>query len=188
MFKIIRTFISGSKLSYGNWHVKLLTLLAKILKPECYVELGIYHAEVVNKLIPHCEKIYAVDINNESSAFIKKSKKVHFHNVSSELFLDFVIINDIAIDMLFIDADHSFEAVLKDFYGYWPYIKPNGLVLLHDSFPESELHINDGYSGTCYKAIQEIKRNRTNDIEIITIPYPPGLTIVRKKGPFTWEN
>lgn len=37
------------------------------------------------------------------------------------------------IDLLFIDGDHRYEAVRKDFDDWFPYITPGGLMILHDS-------------------------------------------------------
>ena len=37
------------------------------------------------------------------------------------------------IDLLFIDADHSFEAVTRDFRDWGRHVRPGGVILLHDS-------------------------------------------------------
>jgi predicted O-methyltransferase YrrM len=37
------------------------------------------------------------------------------------------------IDLLFIDADHSFEAVTRDFREWGRHVRPGGVILLHDS-------------------------------------------------------
>jgi predicted O-methyltransferase YrrM len=86
------------------------------------------------------------------------------------------------IDLLFIDADHSNEQSLKDFDNFAPYIKPNGLVLMHDTFPLSENHEQLQYSGTVYKTAQFIKHNYQNEFEIMTIPYLCGISLIRKSG------
>ncbi len=36
------------------------------------------------------------------------------------------------IDLLFIDGDHSYEAVLADLNNWTPFVKPGGIVVLHD--------------------------------------------------------
>lgn len=46
--------------------------------------------------------------------------------------------------MLFIDADHSKEAVLQDFRGFFPFVAPYGLILLHDSHPGKEGMMHPG--------------------------------------------
>ena len=57
----------------GNWHVNFILHMASILKPSCYVELGLYQCELFNKMIPYCERLYGVDIVESVSAFMKKS-------------------------------------------------------------------------------------------------------------------
>ena len=39
------------------------------------------------------------------------------------------------VDMLFIDAGHTYEAVLKDVELYYDFVKPGGIVALHDVTP-----------------------------------------------------
>ena len=39
------------------------------------------------------------------------------------------------IDMVFIDADHSYEAVKQDWDDWSPHVVPGGVIALHDSFP-----------------------------------------------------
>jgi predicted O-methyltransferase YrrM len=45
------------------------------------------------------------------------------------------ILNDAKLDFLFIDGDHSYEGVKKDFEMYSPLLKKNGMVAFHDIVP-----------------------------------------------------
>jgi predicted O-methyltransferase YrrM len=42
-----------------------------------------------------------------------------------------------SIDFLFIDADHSYEAVKADWNGWFPKVRKGGYIALHDSKPAS---------------------------------------------------
>ena len=42
------------------------------------------------------------------------------------------------LDFLFIDGDHSYEGVRRDFLDYGPMVRPGGLVAFHDILPHSE--------------------------------------------------
>jgi predicted O-methyltransferase YrrM len=42
---------------------------------------------------------------------------------------------DLSIDFLFIDADHSYEAVKADWNGWFPKVRKGGYIALHDSKP-----------------------------------------------------
>jgi len=46
------------------------------------------------------------------------------------------ILNGKAIDFLFIDADHSYEGVKKDFQLYSPLVRKSGLIAFHDILDE----------------------------------------------------
>jgi predicted O-methyltransferase YrrM len=43
---------------------------------------------------------------------------------------------DIAFDLIFIDGDHSYDAVKADFLAYSPLVRAGGLVALHDIVPD----------------------------------------------------
>lgn len=42
------------------------------------------------------------------------------------------ILKDRQIDFLFIDGDHTYEGVKKDFHMYSPLVRKGGIVALHD--------------------------------------------------------
>lgn len=86
------------------------------------------------------------------------------------------------IDLLYIDAYHSYEQSLADFEHFSPYVAPNGLVLMHDTFPLSEMHEQLQYSGTVWKTPQFIKKYYAEEFEIMTVPYLCGVSLLRKKG------
>lgn len=46
-------------------------------------------------------------------------------------------------DMIFIDGDHSYEGVKKDFYNFYPMLKKGGYIVLHDIL-DSEYHRSMG--------------------------------------------
>lgn len=41
------------------------------------------------------------------------------------------------VDLVFIDADHSYEAVLADMEAWWPHVKLGGLLVGHDASMQS---------------------------------------------------
>lgn len=86
------------------------------------------------------------------------------------------------IDLLYIDADHSHEQSLSDFENFAPWIVPNGLVLMHDTFPRREEDESPYASGTAWKTAQYIKQHYATQFEIMTLPYLCGLSLLRKSG------
>ena len=44
------------------------------------------------------------------------------------------------IDLLFIDGDHSYEGVKKDYELYSPFVKKGGMIVFHDIVQNTTLH------------------------------------------------
>lgn len=162
-------------------HGEVIALFAKILKPKVYVELGVYQCLIVNKMIPLVsEAIYAVDIKEEAGHFLKKNKKAHFFKGTTDDFAKELVAKKIQIDMLFIDADHKKQSVLDDFRNYFPLVKDDGIIFLHDGYPRDRSQTDDGYCSNCWEAIRDLG-TETDTYEMMTIPLHPGLTICRKR-------
>jgi len=162
-----------------RWHVGFISELARTLRPEVYVELGIHTAELFNMVVPFADRAIAVDMDPAAGRYVSNASNAHFFCGTTDSFLAETALSGLGIDMLFIDADHSRESVLRDFRGYFPHVRPQGLILLHDSDPDAEL-IDPDWCGDGYLAVEELSRDTTS-YEMVTIPLSPGLTICRKR-------
>lgn len=163
-----------------NWHESFIEHLASILKPRVYVELGLYRCELFNRIISHAQRLIGVDINAEVGIWMAKSDKVQFVHSTTDEFAAGLRAHPMLIDMLFIDADHSREAVLRDFWNFFPFVSPHGIIILHDTHPKNSHYAQPGYCGDAYKAVEELSRH-TDKFEMMTIPVHPGLTLLRKR-------
>jgi predicted O-methyltransferase YrrM len=65
------------------------------------------------------------------------------------------ILNGNQLDFLFIDGDHSYEGVKKDFEIYSPLVKKGGIIAFHDIAPKG----NPEFVGGVPTIYQEIKLN-----------------------------
>lgn len=173
-------FINLNKNHGLTWHEDFIVHLASIYRPRLYVELGIFRCAVFNRIIPYAEQLIGVDLDPNAGNYMEKSPKTRFVNATTQDFLKVLEEESLMIDMLFIDADHSREAVLEDFTNYLPYVSPHGLILMHDVHPGNEMLINPNWCGTAYLAADELSRN-TQEYEMVTIPVSPGLAICRKR-------
>ena len=61
-----------------RWHRAFIEHLAILLKPKVYLELGIRDCSVLNRIIPHADKIIGVDIDRKAGEFMIKSPKAEF--------------------------------------------------------------------------------------------------------------
>lgn len=128
-------------------------------------------------------KVYHVDIQKSDyenlctvGDFFDDSN-VLFVGTSNEFFASMVI-PDIAL--VFIDGDHMYEQVLKDFVNSFEVLVPGGFVFFHDLFPKNEEETAFNRSGNGYLFRKELE---TWPFDVFTFPYgswDAGLTMVRK--------
>jgi predicted O-methyltransferase YrrM len=85
---------------------------------------------------------------------------------------------DSAVDLLFIDGDHSLEGVRRDFEGFRPWLRPDALVLFHDStWARHDPKYRAGHPEIGVdRFLQELQGC---GYPSITIPVGPGLTLLQ---------
>lgn len=62
----------------------------------------------------------------------KFAPKVRFCYQNSQNFAEYLSKNQIELDFIFVDADHSYMGALADFKRFWPLIKEGGVFAGHD--------------------------------------------------------
>ena len=171
-----------------TWHEDLIEFFGDIIRPKVYVELGLFHCDLFNRMIPYAETLIGVDMNPAAGSYMEQSEKVRFFNGTTGEFAKELQNNPLQIDLLFIDADHAKDAVLKDFYDYFPFVAPHGLILLHDTHPGEPWMLQREFCDTAYEAVEELSKDLT-EYELMTLPFSPGLTICRKrKKQLSWHE
>lgn len=136
------------------------------------------------------------DLENESSFY-----RTNFHprlikNTSENAYYDFFVRQDIKIDFLFIDGDHSYEGVKLDFDLYSNLLSENGVIMIHDTdekYEESFIVSEDAkkdhfrFDGPS-KFIKELQENQDwNLINLFNFrilmdrPSSSGITIINRK-------
>jgi predicted O-methyltransferase YrrM len=78
------------------------------------------------------EERCSANVEQVLRAFDKKSALVRW-KLHKGYSYDVVANWNILVDMIFIDGDHRYEAVRKDFDDWFPHVRSGGFVLLHDS-------------------------------------------------------
>jgi hypothetical protein len=132
-------------------HVPAMKFLIAIQQPDIFVELGTHHGL---SYFSACEEIkrtnlrtksYAVDnwqgdkhagfydetvfeaVNEENSKYTSFSTLLRMDFAEAVTYFE-----DLTIDLLHIDGEHTYDAVSRDFNSWLPKMKPNGVILLHD--------------------------------------------------------
>jgi hypothetical protein len=136
------------------------------------------------------------DLEKETSFFRTTFYPRFIKSTSEDAYYNFFVLQDIKADILFIDGDHSYEGVKKDFELYSNLLSPKGVILLHDTDPdyESSLIISEDakkdhhrFDGPS-KFIQELEKNpEWNLVNLFNFsilkdkPSSSGITIINKK-------
>ena len=136
------------------------------------------------------------DIEDESSLFRSAFHPRFIKDTSEKAYYDFFVKQDIKIDVLFIDGDHSYEGVKLDFDLYSTILSDKGIIIIHDTDEsyENELIISedskkhwDKFDGPA-KLIKELADNK--DWNIINLfnhkilpnkPSSTGITLLNRK-------
>lgn len=115
---------------------------------------------------------------------------------SEDAYYNFFVLQDIKIDVLFIDGDHSYEGVKKDFDLYSNIISENGIIVFHDTDEryEKSLIVSEDAKKDNYrfdgpsKLIKELESNTEwNLINLFnfgilpTKPSSSGITLLNRK-------
>lgn len=73
------------------------------------------------------------DLDNEDSFFRKNFYPRFIKSTSVDAYYNFFVKQDIQIDFLFIDGDHSYEGVKTDFELYSKLLSDKGIIAIHDT-------------------------------------------------------
>lgn len=136
------------------------------------------------------------DLENEDSFYRQNFWPRFIKDTSENAFHNFFVRQDIKIDFLFIDGDHSYEGVKKDFELYSTILNDNGVIIIHDtdSLYEETLIVSEDakkdhhrFDGPV-KFIKELEKNPNYNLInlfnfriLSTKPTSSGLTIINRK-------
>lgn len=136
--------------------LRLLTILNEI-KPKSILEIGTERGGTLflfSRIAPEDATIISIDLHGGRfgggypswripiyKSFAKGNQKIHLIREDSHdrrtLEKAKSILNGKELNLLFIDGDHSYEGVKRDFEMYSPLVKEDGIIALHDIAPPS---------------------------------------------------
>lgn len=157
-------------------HMTLIEHMAQWMKPERYLEIGVLNGESLRRVQNHAAECYGVDVAFGRRDF---NDNVKLYQMPSDDFFAALGPN-IKFDMIFIDGLHERSQVYKDFINSKDRIIEDGLIIMHDTYPMDAEMTQPWFCHDAWQAAQQIKIEFRNDFEMITLPFNPGISILKK--------
>lgn len=137
------------RLRYGGYpNPEVLYILIRRIRPKILVETGVSFGVTSSFILQALEdngegKLYSIDLpfqfakENETGSLVpirlRHRWKLILGDSKTELSS---LLNDLKrIDFLFIDGDHTYEGVKRDFLMYSPLVRKGGIIAFHDIVP-----------------------------------------------------
>lgn len=137
------------------------------------------------------------DLDDENSFYRLNFFPRFIKETSEEAYYNFFVLQNIKIDILFIDGDHSYNGVKKDFELYSNILTDKGIIIIHDTDlnyensmivsedAKKDYHSFDGPA----KFVNELEKSKKwnliklHNFGILnTKPSSSGITIINKKN------
>lgn len=102
-----------------------------------YLELGIYKGATFNNVASK----HKVSVDNEQAAMYKMTTDAFFAQLEKQALFD----------VIYIDACHEVQHVVRDFNNSVKHLRPGGLIFVHDLIPPNREFTAQHYCGDGYK-------------------------------------
>ncbi len=149
--------------------------LVRLTNCQSYLELGVEYGTNIIEIKDIVNLCVGVDINVVD--ILDKGNIMFFQMTTDDFFDKF----SNTFDIIFIDANHSFEQVKKDFNNSLSVLNKFGIIILHDTDPITEDLLTKEHCNDSYKIVDYIES--LENLNIITLPIQEtGLTLVMRKN------
>lgn len=174
---------------HGGDHEHLVAAFAAFAQPKTYVEVGAYRGSTFRLAARHArERAFAIDTDEAALAYCQALTRESF---PAKIDLFFLAVDgatwlkdqrDDSVDMVFLDASHEWDATRVEVRECLRVLAPNGLLLMHDTYPPNDAQAKPGYCGEAWRVAEELSWDVSKH-QVVTVAAQYGLTIVRK-APF----
>jgi predicted O-methyltransferase YrrM len=186
----------GLKLMQSPWEVLQFFNRIKELdfEPSTFLEIGNYdgvNAYILSRALPKDCNLYMMDIVDkpECAETVTELKRQGYivkqiigdsHDAKiKDLLLKLLPDDYKRIDILFIDGDHSYAGVRKDFETYYPWVQDGGIIGFHDIIkPETSKSNKEPVGVRTFWT--ELKKQYPNYKEYVKCPPHRGIGVITK--------
>jgi glycosyltransferase involved in cell wall biosynthesis/GT2 family glycosyltransferase len=160
------------------YEIEQLQSQVSILQPKIIVEIGTSIGGTIGRWlqIKNVETVISLDMisgihggtdENNKRQLIKECNEYAINNNVKFYHLEYSsheentkkylekILNSRLIDALFIDGDHGYDGVYKDFEMYSSFVRENGIIAFHDIINSQFHHINNCYVDTLWNKLKQ---------------------------------
>lgn len=163
-------------------HRWFLPYLARLIGARWYLELGVMHGESLWPMVDGNPELRAVAVDCEGKFRLDHERVEAFAEIrTQDFFARIAPEHDWRFDLVLIDADHEEASVSADLTACLPYVREHGLICLHDTYPGLESLTARERCWTAWRVGERLGRGEWSELEAVTLPFSPGLTICRKR-------
>lgn len=172
----------------GPDYYQVLGWLHEDLRPESYVEIGIFQGESLKLALP---PTIAVGIDPFPEVKHRWRTKTYLLEMSSNEFFAKHRLAEFfgkgGFSFAFVDGLHRFEQAIEDIFHLEAYARPDSLVAVHDTIPLDEKTAGRDrravfHTGDVWKVVPFLRAYRP-DLDLVTVRTgPSGLTLIRGLG------
>lgn len=157
-------------------YTSLILMFANWIKPEKYVQIGLGDGSIFQSVATHCKEALAVDLN--SPAFSLPSNATYYSMDSEKFYNSYK--DAFVFDMVFVNSGNDHEQTYKEFDYFKDLVAVDGVILFKHTYPFDPNYCTPENYGDCYKTPIKIKKEHSQEWEVLTLPFNPGFTICKK--------
>jgi tetratricopeptide (TPR) repeat protein len=179
----------------------ILQRLLRVLDAHRYLEIGVSDGGTFLKL--ECPTKLAVDPRFQIPGGFFDTEHERWFPVTSDAYFEGQArwLEENPLDLVFVDGLHTYEQSLKDVQNALRYVRPGGLIVMHDCLPSSEAAAaptpqeareirglagkggaGGAWMGDVYRTILHL-RSFSDDLHVCVLDSDCGLGIVRRGSP-----
>lgn len=125
---------ASSKASQGKDELEWLLKNVAAIKPKVILEIGVHQGYSLDVWRKAFNPKILLGVDNDLHAYDSKEKVLAADSHSDDTFVEVEkIVGGDRVDFLFLDGDHTYEGVKKDFLMYKALVRKGGIIAFHDA-------------------------------------------------------